>query len=240
MADRHSSRRSHSQRVHEQQSASRNRHSAPSGSYRGSTRGSGSGGTRFFDQDQFNGRLGWVLVIFLAVAAILALRLVWLQVIDAQNNLDRGTSREVTVDIEPRRGTIYDRNGTILATTVDAYNIFWHPHVVSADKVDQLAQALANTCGGKAQDYKEKIQQDTNFVYLFKGADENAMNVIKDLGIDGVDYEKTSKRVYPCGAMREALPAKERFPAESIETGSTDKVIVSVLIPAFILSFSSA
>ena len=72
--------------------------------------------------------------------------------------------------------------------------------MVSADKVDQLAQALANTCGGKAQDYKEKIQQDTNFVYLFKGADENAMNVIKDLGIDGVDYEKTSKRVYPCGA----------------------------------------
>ena len=72
--------------------------------------------------------------------------------------------------------------------------------MVSADKVDQLAQALANTCGGKAQDYKEKIQQDTNFVYLFKGADENAMNVIKELGIDGVDYEKTSKRVYPCGA----------------------------------------
>ena len=56
----------------------------------------------------FNGRLGIILLVFLAVAVILACRLVWLQVIDAQNNLDRGTSREVTVDIEPRRGTIYD------------------------------------------------------------------------------------------------------------------------------------
>ena len=148
----------------------------------------------------FNGRLGIILLVFLAVAVILACRLVWLQVIDAQNNLDRGTSREVTVDIEPRRGTIYDRNGTILATTVDAYNIFCHPHVVSADKVDQLATALANACGGEAQEYKDKIQQDTNFVYLFKGADEEDMNAIKDLAIEGVDYEKTSKRVYPCGA----------------------------------------
>ena len=199
MGDRHSSRRSHSQRVQGQRSASSHRRQNGQGASSVRGRASQFSANRF-DRDMFNGRLGIILLIFLAVAAILACRLVWLQVIDAQNNLDRGTSREVTVDIEPRRGTIYDRNGTILATTVDAYNIFCHPHVVSADKVDQLATALANACGGKAQEYKDKIQQDTNFVYLFKGADEDAMNAIKNLGIEGVDYEKTSKRVYPCGA----------------------------------------
>lgn len=195
MVERHTSRRSHSQRVQGPRSASSRHHQSPQRNSRSSRFSTSS-----FDRDMFNGRLGIILLVFLAVAVILACRLVWLQVIDAQNNLDRGTSREVTVDIEPRRGTIYDRNGTILATTVDAYNIFCHPHVVSADKVDQLATALANACGGEAQEYKDKIQQDTNFVYLFKGADEDAMNAIKDLGIEGVDYEKTSKRVYPCGA----------------------------------------
>lgn len=193
MSDRHSSRRPHSQRVREDQVAS-------SRSQRHSSRDTRHTFVHSFSMDQFNGRLGVILLFFAIVAVILAGRLVWLQVVDAQNNLDRGTSREVTVDIEPRRGTIYDRNGTILATTVDAYNIFCHPHVVSADRVDQLSQALASACGGEAEEYKEKIQQDTNFVYLFKGADEDAMNKIKDLGIDGVDYEKTSKRVYPCGA----------------------------------------
>lgn len=200
MVDRHSSRRSHSQRVQGPRSASSRHHQTSQRSTSQRSNRSSRFSANTFDSDIFNGRLGIILLIFAVVAVVLACRLVWLQVIDAQNNLDRGTSREVTVDIEPRRGTIYDRNGTILATTVDAYNIFCHPHVVSADKVDQLATALANTCGGKAQDYKDKIQQDTNFVYLFKGADENAMNAIKDLGIDGVDYEKTSKRVYPCGA----------------------------------------
>ena len=192
MADRPSSRRTQSQREYGRQNGS-SRQSSGASNRRASA-------VSAFNSDQFNGRLGVLLVIFFVFALVLAGRLVWLQLIDAQNISDRGTSREVTIDIEPRRGTIYDRNGTILATTVDAYNIFCHPHVVSSDKVDQLAQALANACGGEVDDYKNKITSDTNFVYLFKGADENQLNQIKDLGIDGVDYEQTSKRVYPCGA----------------------------------------
>ncbi len=153
------------------------------------------------DRSMFGGRLNWLILLFGAFAIILLGRLVWLQLIDAQNNLDRGSSREVTVDVQARRGTIYDRNGTILATTVDAYNVFCHPHMVDTGKVDQLANALSAAFGGEAQDYKNKITQDTNFVYLYKGTDEEGMKKIKELGIDGVDFEKTTKRVYPCGAV---------------------------------------
>lgn len=152
------------------------------------------------DMDVLNGRLAIFMLLFCAFALILEIRLFGLMIIDAQANLDRGSSREVTVDVQPRRGTIYDRNGTILATTVDAYNVFCHPHMVSSDKVDQLAQALADAFGGEVQDYKNKITTDSNFAYLYKGADEDGMNKIKDLGIEGVDFEKTTKRVYPCGA----------------------------------------
>ena len=159
------------------------------------------GNAMHMDSDVFRGRLGWLMIIFCVFALILSFRLLWLQVIDAQNNLDRGSQREVTVDVQPRRGTIYDRNGTILATTVDAYNVFCHPHMVDTGKVDQLAQALADAFGGEVQDYKNKITTDTNFTYLYKGADEDGMKKIKDLAIDGVDFEKTTKRVYPCGSV---------------------------------------
>lgn len=153
-----------------------------------------------FDSSMLNGRMGVIFLLFCAAALVLGSRLVWLQFIDAQNILDRGTSRDVTVEIQPRRGTIYDRNGTILATTVDAYNVFCHPHMVTSDKVDQLASALVDAFGGEAQDYKDKIQSDANFAYLYKGADEEGLQKIRDLGIEGVDFEKTTKRVYPCGA----------------------------------------
>ncbi len=156
---------------------------------------------RGMDHDVFDGRLSWLILIFAAFALVLVGRLVWLQIIDAQSNLDRGSSREVTVDVQARRGTIYDRNGTILATTVDAYNVFCHPHMVDTGKVDELANALSAAFGGEAKDYKDKITQDTNFVYLYKGSDEDGMKKIKELGIDGVDFEKTTKRVYPCGAV---------------------------------------
>ncbi len=163
----------------------------------GSRRGNSSG----FSKVVFRGRLNVVFYIFIAIAVVLLGRLLWLTVIDAQANLDRGTQREITVDVQARRGTIYDRNGTILATTVDAYNVFCHPHMVDSSNVDKLANALAEAFGGEAKDYKEKITTDTNFVYLYKGGSEEGMKKIKELNIEGVDYEKTTKREYPCGAV---------------------------------------
>lgn len=159
----------------------------------------GQSGTATFSQ-MLRGRMGIIFGLFCVAALVIAGRLVWLQIIDAENISNFGTSREVTVDMTARRGTIYDRNGVILATTVDAYNVFCHPHVVDSKDAGKLADKLAEVFGGEAADYKDKITQDTNFVYLYKGADEDQLKQITDLKIEGVDYEETSKRVYPCGA----------------------------------------
>ena len=147
-------------------------------------------------------RLSILLVILLIFAIVVFGRLVWVQIIDA-HAIESGTSqRTVTVDVEPRRGTIYDRNGVVLATTVDAYNLFCHPHEVQdSGNVNALVNALVQACGGDAQEYRDKIEQNTNFVYLVKGVDEDQLKKIKDLKIEGFDYEKTSKRIYPCGAI---------------------------------------
>ncbi len=148
-------------------------------------------------------RLSILLVIVLAIAIIVFGRLVWVQIVDAHAIEHASDSqRTVTVDVEPRRGTIYDRNGVVLATTVDAYNFFCHPHKLQdSEQIDKLVSALVQACGGSASEYREKIEQDTNFVYLFKGADEKQLEAVKDLGIDGFDYEKTNKRIYPCGSI---------------------------------------
>jgi cell division protein FtsI (penicillin-binding protein 3) len=148
-------------------------------------------------------RLSILLIVMALVALVIVGRLVWVQIIDAQNIENASVSqRTVTVDVEPRRGTIYDRNGVVLATTVDAYNLFCHPHQVQSEGTeDQLVAALVEACGGEEQDYRNLIEQDTNFVYLEKGVDEDQLNIIKDQNITGFDYEKTSKRVYPCGAI---------------------------------------
>lgn len=163
------------------------------------------GGVRAFETSPH--RLSILLVVVLVLAILVFGRLVWIQVIDAYAiEHAEGSQRTVTVDVEPRRGTIYDRNGVVLATTVDAYNLFCHPHKIQdSGQVSALVDGLVQACGGEAQDYREKIEQDTNFVYLAKGVDEEQLNKVKELGIDGFDYEKTSKRIYPCGAIASQL-----------------------------------
>ncbi len=158
-----------------------------------------SGGSSFRFSE---GRFGIIFLIFAALAVVIVGRLVWLQIIDAQNISDSGGfDRTVSVDVAPRRGTIYDRNGVVLATTVDATNVYCHPHMVPDGKKDELAKALAQVFGDDEKVYREKIEQDTNFAYLVKSADVDQAQKIKDLAIDGVGFEDTSKRVYPCGAI---------------------------------------
>lgn len=152
-----------------------------------------------FSERISGGRLAFVFIVFIAIALLIACRLVWVQIIDAQEISERESSRTVTLDIMPRRGTIYDRNGVVLATTVDAYNVYCHPRMVDDSENDRLAQALVEVFGGEKEDYLALLTKDTNFVYLYRNADTDAGEKIKNLGIEGVDLEETSKRVYPCG-----------------------------------------
>lgn len=137
--------RSSSRRPQRQGSAPRSQRQQPP------VRSQRGGRGMHMDMDVLNGRLAIFFVAFCVFALILAIRLFGLMVIDAQANLNRDSSREVTVDVQPRRGTIYDRNGTILATTVDAYNVFCHPHMVSSDKVDQLLRRWPMHLAGKCK-----------------------------------------------------------------------------------------
>lgn len=155
-----------------------------------------------FGADDRSRKVAYVFAIIAILAVFVVGKLFVLQVVDAQSNLDRnGGQASQTYTIAAPRGTIYDSNGTILATTVDTINIFCHPHMVSADNYDAIASFLVENCGGKKEDYLKKLAVDKNFQYLYKNADENLAEKVKDLGIEGFDYEKSNKRVYPCGAV---------------------------------------
>ncbi|MGN0302036.1 MAG: peptidoglycan D,D-transpeptidase FtsI family protein [Anaerotardibacter sp.] len=145
--------------------------------------------------------------VFCVAIAYLLISLFNTQILSANEILDKGSPRVNTVKIKAQRGTIYDRNGVVLATTVDAVNVFCHPSKVPSSDVDRLANALAEACGGTADEYKEKIltSNSEDFSYIVKLADAGVKDLIKELGIEGVDYEETVKRVYPCNEVASQL-----------------------------------
>ena len=145
-------------------------------------------------------RLPLVVIVLLAVVAA---RLVWLQVIDAPRLSARADAMSTTnVAILAKRGTIYDRNGNVLATSVECRTLYCNPRAVG-DK-NAAAQVLADKLGGQASDYLPTLSQDTTFAYLKRQVDTDvATDVISTLAskdIEGVYTLADVKRVYPYGA----------------------------------------
>ena len=173
--------RSSSRRPQRQGSAPRSQRQQPP------VRSQRGGRGMHMDMDVLNGRLAIFFVAFCVFALILAIRLFGLMVIDAQANLNRDSSREVTVDVQPRRGTIYDRNGIVLATSVEATTIYANPVEVTDAAAE--AASLASVLGGDAADYRELLSTpSTTFVYIKRQADVDVADKVKELKLDGVYF----------------------------------------------------
>ncbi len=148
-----------------------------------------------------DGRIRIVCGAFLVVAAVFLLRLVFLQVIVADSYAAMAEeSRTINFTTTPRRGTIYDRNGLVLATSVDATTIYANPAEVTDSGLE--AAKLAEVLGGKAEDYKKKLEQkDTTFVYIERQAEVEKADQVKALGLAGVYFIPDTRREYPNGAI---------------------------------------
>lgn len=145
-------------------------------------------------------RLSFLLITFVAIALIWAGRLVYLQVIKAEEySSAAAASRTVSVDISPRRGTIYDRNGNVLATSVDATTVYGNPKEI--EDIEKTASILSEVLGGDASDYRELLGQDTTFVYLKRKADVDTADTLKKRALSGIYFLEDTKRVYPYGKV---------------------------------------
>ncbi len=144
-------------------------------------------------------RLWPILILFSIVAVVFLGRLVYLCVIVApEYSSQASATRTIDVDLSPRRGTIYDANGTVLATSVDATTIYCNPYEVT-DVQGEAAQ-LAALLGGDRSDYEDALSSsNTSFAYVARKADQSAADQVKSLNLDGIYFLSDSKRVYPCG-----------------------------------------
>ena len=147
-----------------------------------------------------------VLVVLALVAAALGSRLAWWQVVRG-SALAADARAQTTVRIETpsRRGTIYDRSGTVvLATTVARYRLIGEPGPLSLAVRQQTAQALIALLGldqAAALDLTTKMISDRGYVVLTDGLDETTAQKIRDGlangTLAGLSLESEPMRDYP-------------------------------------------
>ncbi|MDO5117115.1 MAG: penicillin-binding protein 2 [Eggerthellaceae bacterium] len=141
------------------------------------------------------------ILLFAIIALICIGRLVYLQVIKADEYSEKAaTLRTADIEISPRRGTIYDRNGNVLAMSVDATTIYADPTKVTKPQAE--AEMLANILGGEASDYLAKFEnKESSFVYIKRKADVAVAQQVQDLGLDGIYFLEDVRREYPYGRI---------------------------------------
>lgn len=157
---------------------------------------------------RLRGGLVFVLVVLLALAG----RLVWLQGVQGTAYAADATSQRLrTTTVVAPRGEIVDRNGFVLAQSVDARAIFGEPRTIAKAQCPAqattpcnpatIAAALAPVLKLPAAELQSKLSRSNAFVYLARGVDPAVGNRVRDLGLVGVGVLPESKRVHPNGDL---------------------------------------
>lgn len=131
--------------------------------------------------------------------AVLAGRAAYIQVIGNDFFQTQGQVRfGRTLELPANRGRILDRNGLILASSVQAQSIWAIPEDVNkADpKLPELARLLEMPLG----DLRKRLtSEDKTFVWVKRQVDEPVAKEIAALKIAGIHQSRVYKRQYPEG-----------------------------------------
>jgi cell division protein FtsI (penicillin-binding protein 3) len=132
--------------------------------------------------------------------AAIEARLVYLQVVDHADLMARAERQQTRTVVPPaKRGEIFDRNGRLLAYSVDADTVaadpseIDHPGAVAAG----ICAVLDGCTAERRTDMAKKLDRRGAFVYVARQVSPAEARKVKDLGLPGVMLLKESRRYYP-------------------------------------------
>jgi cell division protein FtsI (penicillin-binding protein 3) len=134
-------------------------------------------------------------------AAGIETRLVFLQVLENGDLVALAErQQERTREVPPERGDILDRNGHLLATSVDANSIYAVPSELSDPEavVDALCAALGNCERRERQTLVGRLgNRKADFAWVRRQVDPDKAKRVADLNLDGIGSVQESQRRYP-------------------------------------------
>ena len=146
-------------------------------------------------------RLRLMLVAFSIClwAVVVLLRLVQLQVFGREAFARQAARQsERTINLDPRRGPILDRNSKQLAVSVDAESIYAVPQEVrnASRTAAQIARALELDAGAR-KELAAQLQRNRAFVWVRRKVDPIRARAVRDLQLDGIGFLTENRRYYP-------------------------------------------
>ena len=147
------------------------------------------------------------------------------------------------------RHEIVDRNGMVLATSIQTASLVANPNLIRDE--DVLAKQLHGIFPREsaAEFYEKLMRKRSNFLYLQRHLTPAQQEAVNNLGIPGLFFEPDMRRVYPYGALfshtlgyvgidNDGLAGIEKNFNERLRDGSNDQPTSMRLVPPVSCSIS--
>ncbi|MGO3146904.1 MAG: peptidoglycan D,D-transpeptidase FtsI family protein [Leucobacter sp.] len=166
------------------------------------------------------------LVIVMVAAFAFMLKLIDVQMVSASAlNAASHEKRAVPITLPSVRGDIVDRNGEVLATTDERYDVQLSPKntVINSGKflrpdfergvgtvtvtTDEAFEEIGEITGQKGSEIKKivddalEVNKQSDFAYVKRGVDLTQLQDLKRLQIPWLTFNSQHQRMYPNGAV---------------------------------------
>jgi len=167
-----------------------------------------------------NRRAGAVLGIVIVLFIVLCGRVAWLQTYGREQTILRADRQQhQNVVLQARRGGIFDRNGILMAGTVQTQTLYVDPKFMAEEferqalkdnngksagqLIDEALGKLAELIDKSPADLRTALQdkQSSRYVKLAEDLDAMAAEDVSKLGLPGIGVTPMSRRVYPMGSI---------------------------------------
>jgi cell division protein FtsI (penicillin-binding protein 3) len=100
-----------------------------------------------------------------------------------------------TINLPPKRGTIYEREGNELALSIEVGSVYAHPRQIE-DK-NNTALQLSQVLGEKRQEILKLIKRNRSFVWIKRRIEPDQADQVSALELKGVGVTTETRRYYP-------------------------------------------
>lgn len=150
-----------------------------------------------------------IFSVFLVLIAILLIgRVAWLQFIKG-SELKEKASRQQTLNeiISPKRGTIYDANGKVLAISAAVDTVSINPKSIKDENKETVAKALSDIFELDYEATLSQVRSTASVVTIAKKVEQDKVSLLKTWMSDnkkicaGINIDEDSKRYYPYNTL---------------------------------------
>lgn len=143
-------------------------------------------------------RLKFTLFFSVILIFILTLRVGYIQIVRGEE-LRKGALEQWTksIDIKPKRGVIYDRKGSKLAFSVNAFTVWAHP--ADVEDPEETARVIAEILDMDEDFVYEKLTKRVSTEKIKQWISREEANQLRQARLRGISVVDDNKRYYPNG-----------------------------------------